>query len=258
MGEIKELRPDQKVELKIDDEFKNLIPAITPEEKAELEKSLIAGGCREPLVVWNGIILDGHTRHAICRQHGIEYKITSEEFKDRDQAKIWIISNQLARRNLKPDQMKCLRGERYNLEKKESVGFKDRDLSGGKNCPRESTAEKLGREYGVSPRTIRSDAKFAEAVDKLPPEEKQYILSGKSKKTKKEIMGKSKLAFPEESTFVEDIKNTPEPTESEKLWNLKRWWKLASKKDKKIFIIGVYAEIKDWIRKEEKGAETSE
>jgi len=239
MGEVKELRPDQKAELKIDDEFKNLIPAIMPEEKAELEKSIIAEGCRDPLVIWNNSILDGHNRYEICQQHKINFKTVRKEFKDRDQAKIWIISNQLSRRNLTPDQMKCLRGERYNLEKKESVGFKDRDLTEGKNCPRESTAEKLGKEYGVSARTIKNDAKFAEAVDKLPPEEKQYILSGKSKKTKQEIMGGRQDWPPQEHSTKKDI-DEGEVKESDALWNLKRWWKKTTKKDKKVF--------QDWIK----------
>lgn len=40
--------------------------------------------------------------------------------------------------------------------------------SGGKSCHlKESTAEKLARQYGVSPRTVRNAGKFVEAVDKL-------------------------------------------------------------------------------------------
>jgi len=207
MTQAKELMPDQKNKLKIDDEFRNLIPAITPEEKSELEKSILAEGCRESLVIWDGIILDGHNRFEICRQHKINFEIVSKEFKDRGQAKIWIISNQLSRRNLTPEQMSLLRGERYNLEK-QSIGGQ-LPKGGGQNDPPVKTAEKLAKEYGVSPATIKRDAKFAEAVDKLPPEEKQYILSGKSKKTKKEIMNKGKIKCLGGDMLAKKIKEMP-------------------------------------------------
>ena len=253
-AQIKELRPNKKIELKIDDEFKNLIPAITPDERTELKKSILAEGCRDPLVVWNGTLLDGHNRHEICLNLGETFKTVSKEFDNREQAKIWIISNQLSRRNLTPDQTSYLQGERQNLESLEHGG--DRKSKCHYDTLKGDTATRLAKEYGVSRRTILRNARFAEAVDKLPPEEKQEILSGESKKTKKEIIReireKGKLEYPGESSLAEIIKDEPEPTESEKLWNLKRYWKLTSKKDKKIFIIGVYTEIKDWIRKEEK------
>jgi hypothetical protein len=91
----------------------------------------------------------------------IEFKVVSKEFESRDQAKLWIIANQLSRRNLGPEQISYLRGIRYNLEK--SIQ--------GKHTGSGLSAEKISSEYGVTGRTIRNDAKFAEAVDKLSPEE---------------------------------------------------------------------------------------
>ena len=46
------------------------------------------------------ILLDGHNRYEICERLNIPYKIKEMDFEDRDDAKIWIIANQLARRNL--------------------------------------------------------------------------------------------------------------------------------------------------------------
>ena len=43
--------------LKIDQEFKALIPALTTEEFAGLEQSVIAEGCRDALVVWRDVEL---------------------------------------------------------------------------------------------------------------------------------------------------------------------------------------------------------
>ena len=87
-------------ELQIDAEFQKLIPPLTPEECRQLEENVVAEGCRDALVVWNGVVVDGHNRYEICRKHGIEFKTVDKQFEDRDAAKVWIINNQKGRRNL--------------------------------------------------------------------------------------------------------------------------------------------------------------
>ena len=46
-------------ELKIDAEFQEWLLPLSMEEYNQLERNLISHGCREPLVTWNGILLDG-------------------------------------------------------------------------------------------------------------------------------------------------------------------------------------------------------
>lgn len=48
--------------LQIDPEFKRLSVPLSQEEERRLENSLIREGCKEPITVWNGCILDGHKR----------------------------------------------------------------------------------------------------------------------------------------------------------------------------------------------------
>lgn len=86
--------------IKIDPEFKALIPPLKPEELAQLEQNIITDGCRDPLVVWSGLLVDGHNRFEICNRHGIEFNVVEMEFFSRDEAEIWILQNQLGRRNL--------------------------------------------------------------------------------------------------------------------------------------------------------------
>jgi hypothetical protein len=86
----------------VDAEFRALIPPPSAGERAALESSLIAEGCRDALVVWNGILLDGHTRLAICKKHQIEYRTVEIELSGRSAAKEWLVRNQLGRRNLTP------------------------------------------------------------------------------------------------------------------------------------------------------------
>lgn len=86
--------------MKIDNEFRALIPPLSADEYAQLEANIIADGCRDPLVVWDGTLIDGHNRHKICTEHGIPYATKEHAFADRDAAIIWIIENQFGRRNL--------------------------------------------------------------------------------------------------------------------------------------------------------------
>jgi ParB family chromosome partitioning protein len=84
----------------IDSEFKALIPPLAPEELAQLEANILADGCRDPLVTWQGILIDGHNRFAICSKHGLTFQTVQREFADREAAELWMIGNQMGRRNL--------------------------------------------------------------------------------------------------------------------------------------------------------------
>lgn len=84
----------------IDPEFKALIPPLSTEELHQLEANILQDGCRDPLVVWNGILVDGHNRFKICTGNDIPFETKEYDFDSRDDAKVWIIDNQLGRRNL--------------------------------------------------------------------------------------------------------------------------------------------------------------
>lgn len=84
----------------IDKEFCDLLPPLTAAEYGLLEESVRKEGCREPIRVWNGVIVDGHKRYEICGKHNISYEIKEMEFDDRDHAMLWMIKNHLGRRNL--------------------------------------------------------------------------------------------------------------------------------------------------------------
>ena len=93
--------PEKKVyELIIDPEFRDLIPPLNEEELKLLEASIVADGCESPLIVWNGVIVDGHNRYAVCRKHEIPFAIQEKDFSSRDDAMLWMLRNQLGRRNL--------------------------------------------------------------------------------------------------------------------------------------------------------------
>jgi N6-adenosine-specific RNA methylase IME4 len=86
----------------IDPEFKALIPPLAPEEYAQLEANILQDGCRDPLVTWQGTLIDGHNRHAICTKNGIEFETVEMEFESRAHVRVWMRDNQGGRRNLSP------------------------------------------------------------------------------------------------------------------------------------------------------------
>jgi len=86
---------------RIDQEFKALIPPLAPQEREQLEQNILAKRkCHDAIVLWEGLILDGHNRYEICITHGIEFEVKEIAFASREEAKVWILDNQLGRRNL--------------------------------------------------------------------------------------------------------------------------------------------------------------
>jgi N6-adenosine-specific RNA methylase IME4 len=158
----------QGLRMKIDPEFKALIPPLAPEEYAQLESNIIAEGCRDPLVVWDGVLVDGHNRYEICTKHDIGFETVAKEFKDRDEAMDWMDANQLGRRNLSPDAFKLALGRRYNRTKKAKGGTGANQHKQMGQIEPSATAEILARQHSVSAATVKRAGKFAEEVEKTP------------------------------------------------------------------------------------------
>lgn len=81
-------------------ELEALIPPLTTEEYKQLERNILEEGIRDPLVTWNGILVDGHNRYRIAQEFDINYKTIEKQFTDINAVKEWMINNQFGRRNL--------------------------------------------------------------------------------------------------------------------------------------------------------------
>jgi len=95
-----------------------LLPPLDKEAFRLLEENILENGCRDPLVVWNGILIDGYNRYKICSEHNIPFKTVDKEFESREEVLIRISRNQVSRRNLMPIQLSHYRGLHYNADKK--------------------------------------------------------------------------------------------------------------------------------------------
>jgi N6-adenosine-specific RNA methylase IME4 len=188
--------------MNINPKFKSLIPPLAPEELAQLEANIRADGCRDPLVTWRGVLIDGHNRYDICTRHGIKFETVEKEFADDEAAMDWMDANQLGRRNLTPDQRSILRGRRYNRTKKPQGGTGANQFKQSGQSVHSATAESLAKEHHVSEKTIRRDGKRAEALDLLAevePEKAQAVRDGVKKFNEvKREMKKEQLAKPVE------------------------------------------------------------
>jgi len=97
------MKPTDKKSITINPAFKNLIPPLAQDEFEQLEKNILAEKkIRDPLVLWNDTLIDGHNRYELATKHGIDFKTESMDFQNEEAAKVWIINNQLGRRNLLP------------------------------------------------------------------------------------------------------------------------------------------------------------
>ena len=87
-------------ELQVDNDFASLIPPLNDDEYCRLEQSILHEGCRDAIIVWNNVIIDGHHRYKICKAHNIDFHTIQMEFSSKDDVILWMIQNQLGRRNL--------------------------------------------------------------------------------------------------------------------------------------------------------------
>lgn len=85
----------------INEDLRAYIDPLTEDEYTNLERSLLAEGCRDALVLWGELLVDGHNRHGICQKHGIPFHtVQNETFKSIEDVHLWMIDNHLGRRSV--------------------------------------------------------------------------------------------------------------------------------------------------------------
>lgn len=197
------------MEPRIDPEFENLIPPISEEENDQLRKNIERDGCRDPLVTWNGILVDGHHRYKICRELGVPFTTVDLDVPSRSMAKIWAIKNQQGRRNLKESQRAMMAAKLADLyggsarrepgeAAEEPLGDDHANLHDAASKVSEQPRERAARAMNVSVRSVvdatktihQGVAELQEAVSSgevavssavrvatLPPEEQRALVA---------------------------------------------------------------------------------
>lgn len=94
-------KPFMNSEITILPELQAYIDPLTPEEHDALERSILAEGCRDALVLWGNILVDGHNRYGICQKHDLPFQtVQNPHFQSIEDVHLWMIDQHLGRRSL--------------------------------------------------------------------------------------------------------------------------------------------------------------
>ncbi|WP_313319052.1 plasmid replication/partition related protein [Stenotrophomonas sp.] len=225
----------------VNEELKAYIDPLTQDEHDALERSLLAEGCRDALVLWGDVLIDGHNRYGICSKHGIPFNtVQNTRFKSMDDVHLWMIEQHLGRRSVsdyqrgvlalrKRDILETRRRSEQEQLRRESEGEAapgtpaDADSPPWEPAPKLSKAD-LAREAKLSPSQVTMIEKIhdhataevieamrvgaislsaAATVASLPEDEQRAAARG----------GKDELK--QAAKRVRDAKRKPKPTHEE-------------------------------------------
>lgn len=201
-------------QLKIDKAFKNLIRPLQRKDYLQLEAELLQDGCREPIVVYDGFIIDGHNRYEICTRHQIPFSVLEMAFECKEEAIAWICAKQLCRRNITDETRKFLIGMQYESEKvvnnRKNVLRVNQYSQLSPTIPYEGfeinrnrsqtfghiTAQKIAHDNHVSIGSVQKYAMYTRALEvigKADPAMVPKILSGRYKISHQNVIDLSRM-----------------------------------------------------------------
>ena len=203
--------------LKIAPEFSAQILPLSFEELQQLEQNIIAEGrLLNPIITWNGYILDGHTRYRILKKHGfIKFEVEEIQLANKYEALAWICKNQLGRRNLSPERKKFLLGKEYESTKL-AVGAPLGSKHGIRKCGQNDhiftesrTCQRIASEHGVGEKTVRRAEKYSQGIDaaeEAVPGAQEEILTGRIKATDAQIAALPAIPKEERPAILDELR----------------------------------------------------
>ena len=203
--------------LKIAPELSAQILPLSFEELQQLEQNIIAEGrLLNPIITWNGYILDGHTRYRILKKHGfIKFEVEEIQLANKYEALAWICKNQLGRRNLSPERKKFLLGKEYESTKL-AVGGQPGNCNKVNRCDQNDhidsekrTCERIAVEHGVGSATVRRAEKYSQGIDaaeEAVPGAQEEILTGRIKATDAQIAALPAIPKEERPAILDELR----------------------------------------------------
>lgn len=170
---------------------------LTEAEYKQLEKNCLEDGrIIDPIITWNGHVIDGMHRLEIAKKHNLPYTQEEVSLKDEDEAKLWVIDHQLGRRNIDPFEQSRLRAMKAKL-----VG----DIA------------VVAKQHGVSERTVRRDIGGDRAINSLPEDIRQRCEQGNLVVTRKDLLKYDSLSDVQKRAVNRTLAKNPEKTFREAL-----------------------------------------
>ncbi len=86
--------------IQLNETLKNFLPPLTECQREGLKADILRDGCLSPLIVWNGMLVDGYHRYAICERHSIPFEVREMTFESLLAACRWTWQHHEHRRNM--------------------------------------------------------------------------------------------------------------------------------------------------------------
>lgn len=207
---------NMQVPFRIDPEFENKIPPISEDEFKQLRENILtAGEVYEPLVVWDGTLVDGHNRWKVIRENPeVKWRTREMDFSDKWAAFEWMYKNQLGRRNLTDQQRTYMIGKMYEARKNTHGGDRKSSAQNGPLKFNGHKDEEIANELGIGHNTVRRAEKFTKGVDALrevSPEAADKVLNGKTSATKSDVSELGKAEPELVKAFAKAIEENKKP-----------------------------------------------
>jgi ParB-like chromosome segregation protein Spo0J len=163
----------------------NMFPLLEGPEFDDLVEDVRKHGQREPIVLFEKLVLDGRNRERACQKAGVEPRYHSIEFGDHDAAVAYVISANIRRRHLTAEQKRDLIVKLLKADPTKS----DRQIAGIAN---------------VDHKTIAKTRNQAERRGEIPHVKNRSDTKGRKQPAKKP----GKTAANTETTKVEGAKKS--------------------------------------------------
>ena len=224
------------IELRVESEFRDKIPPLTEAEFEQLRENILSDGeVYEPIVVWNGVIVDGHNRWKIVQENpDIPFRTKEMDFPDKWSAFEWMYRKQLGRRNLTEQQKAYMIGKMYEA-RKNTESFKGNQYTqksgDGQNVQnqtrrevKDGTSGEIGKEFGIDGKTVRRNEQFAKGLDaiaEVSQEAADKILKGESRVSKSDVSEMREASKGEVEEFADAVKKGETPKKRDGNWATK-------------------------------------
>lgn len=193
--------------LKIEEQFRRLVYPLDQRSLAQLETDILSGRRGEPLMVWEGYLLDGFSQYQIYQEHQLPFPVEDLEFRCQEAAIAWICARQLKRSDIPESLRRFLIGIQYRAEAAEVKLFRDEKnwFENGREPICHQIAVRIGQENHIAWETVRRFSHFARSLEQIrnrEPKTAEDIMYGKIKIADKRLFQLSKL---DERTFQREL-----------------------------------------------------
>lgn len=165
------------MDIVVKEDLKAYIDPLTPDEYAALERSILAEGCRDALVIWGDLLIDGHNRYSICKKHGLPFStVQAHQFRTIEDVHLWMIDQHLGRRSISDFQRGVLALRKRDILETRLKTAPTESTAGALAHPADDPPFDMGDDDSSTPTTASADAAPASSIA-IAPAETQLLKS---------------------------------------------------------------------------------